>query len=385
MKLFKSKNKSIESNIPANAHPCLLGDQVIKQGAGELAKQIRGLVSVTNDIYNELYLSTLHRFAEFCQIMPLNETGDNFSLLTQQLKLCIGTLQLRRGLLLPKGASSETIAEQEPLWTFALFSASLLYQIYEIQDDRQIFLYNAQGECIGLWHPISGPLYEPNTYFTIEWKDSEKFANTTLMASIATRVIDAGIIHWLSQEYTLLDLWWNAITTHDTNNFYIKIVQEAIEKLNLTPVKPLNKNTTPHNKTLNIQDQSPNTERPYESIDELGNTTIVSSLLAFLENNYPQGEKEINWLRIKHGLLIRSNMVDEFLKANKNIYHNKNQFIELIKSSLVAENNQYQVCFRPMAYDDRRIIEGFIIKEELLNEPLKNVPINSQFKPAIKM
>lgn len=383
MKLFKSKNKPIESNIPANAHSCLLGDHVIKQGAGELAKQIRGLVSVTNDIYNELYLSTLHRFAEFCQNMPLNEAGDPYSLLIQQLKLCIAVLQIRRGLLLPQGASAETIAEQEPLWTFALFSTSLLYQIHKVQEDRQIFFYNAQGERIGLWHPISGSLYEPNTYFTIEWKSAEKIVNNTLMASLATRMIDAPIIRWLSQEYSLLDLWWNAITTYDSNNFFIKIIHEVLEKTTVNQVKQQNKKHILKDKAVITQNQTTNNVSSSASSEHSDDIEITSSFLIFLEHQYSQDENETNWLRVKHGLLVRSNIIDEFIKANKEVCADKNQFINLIKPSLVEEKNQCQFRFRPLDYGDRRIIEGIILKEEYLNELWKKIPINSEFKPAI--
>ena len=119
--LFKSKEKP-ENTMPKGLSPCLSGDDVIHNAGKELISQIRQLISAPSKIYDDLYVPTLYRFAEFCQAMPWDKESVPYSLLTHQLSLVIAALQLRRGLLLPMNAGAEAMAEQEPQWTCDFFS-----------------------------------------------------------------------------------------------------------------------------------------------------------------------------------------------------------------------------------------------------------------------
>lgn len=78
--------------------------------------QIKTLVSCPPKIYSQLYLSTLSNFIIWCPV----------ELIRARLKLTIAALKIRRGILLPKNAGAETIAAEEPQWTFAIFSSCLL-------------------------------------------------------------------------------------------------------------------------------------------------------------------------------------------------------------------------------------------------------------------
>lgn len=385
MPLFKLKNKSMEHTVPTDAYRCLVGEQLTQQqGVGHLLMQIRSLISVTNEIYADLYLKTLHGVAEFCQAMPVNEANKPYSLLTQQLERCVDVLQTRRGLMLPKNASAETMAEQEPLWTYALFSVGLLYQLYTVQEDRQIIMCDVQGGRKRVWHPLCGTLYEPHTYFKIEWKPSTgQISNTTLMATLAARLINPQTLGWLAQEHSLLQVWWDAITTQDSKNPLINIIQKD-GNLTTSQEKPHPQNVTQNLKNATPQEQQSNEPLPGPDND-LKTEAITESFLKFIEDNYFHNNTKNKWIRVEGGLLVSLQSVDDFLQAHQALCKDKNQFIENIKPALIEINNQHHFCFRPLAYDDRRIIEGFVFKEALLNAQWKSIPIDSVFHLEAKL
>lgn len=78
--------------------------------------EIKNLVSCPDKIYSQLFLATLSQFIIQCPVETLKE----------RLKLSIAVLKLRQGILLPKNAGAEAIADQDAQWTYALFTASLL-------------------------------------------------------------------------------------------------------------------------------------------------------------------------------------------------------------------------------------------------------------------
>lgn len=357
MKLFKSKNREQYSEVmPLQGQPCLSGDDVINNSAKDLVTKIHSLVSVTDTIWQELYLATLYRFAEFCQAMPNEENGEPYTLLKQQLNLIIAALILRRGLLLPKNSEAEKIAEQESRWTFAVFSAALIYQIHRIQTDRRIILYNKQGDLDSLWHPLSGSLCFPNHFYRVIWNlSSTAIPAVEFNTALIARLLPTKVIHWLSQDVTLLTVWWQSISEReDENNPILKIILHAAQELNWkSPEAPTNENN--------------------KSNDP------IAALLNYVEA-YPQDS--LAWVQVEQGLLISKAVLQKFLSESKT-HQNINDFIENNKHLLSNKNQSYLLTYRPQAYEDRRIIEGIIIKSEFLNNFWQQKVIDIGFKPAI--
>lgn len=77
--------------------------------------EIKNLVSCPPKLYSQLYLTTLSNFIIHCPAALIN----------RRLQITIAVLKLRRGMLLPKNAATETIAAEEAQWSYALFSACL--------------------------------------------------------------------------------------------------------------------------------------------------------------------------------------------------------------------------------------------------------------------
>jgi hypothetical protein len=350
MSLFKF-NKHKVGDIQTGLFPCLSGDDVINNSAKNSVQHIRNLISAPSDVYNKLYLTTLYRFAEFCQSMPWDEDDDPCSLLTEQLRICTAALKLRQGLLLPENSDAEIIAMQEPQWTYAIFSTSLIFLLGRIQEDRQIILYSASGECIGQWHPIIGNLYEHDAYFSIEWHPSVILSSEALQSAIVTRIVSPSVIRWLAQNSTLFLCWWNAITKgfKEEHNPIIAVMDEALE--------------------FNCR----NVEK--DKVEESQN--LINHLLDYLSQK--QNVENSYFLRIESGLLVCNNLLDEFVTTQRGL-QDKSKFIEIIQSALIKKDNQFYFRYRPKAFEDRHFLEGIIIKEEFLDESWKQRPINQQFQ-----
>src|SRR5579871_5093084 len=119
--------------VSAGLSACLSGQKVIElTHIKHYVNEIRNLVSASHEVYDALYLATLYRLAEFCQAMPFSHMQFNvpYGMLKRQLTLTIAVLKIRRGKLLPKNAGTETISAEDAAWTYALFSSSLLCDIY---------------------------------------------------------------------------------------------------------------------------------------------------------------------------------------------------------------------------------------------------------------
>src|SRR5262245_7103673 len=222
--------------------PCLSGEIIAKVSAlRPYFNALKQLISAPEDIYAELYLTTLHRFCEFCQAMPamMTQTAaqEPYGLLKQQLNLTIATLKLRRGKMLPPNSDSETIAAQEPLWTYAIFTASLLAYIQHIQTDRTIELYKDKNDLLGTWHPLADSLYEPNTHYLLLAQPHHVNIHTCeFRAALIGKIIPSVALRWLADSPEVFTVWWEAMVEEKIENVLTRLIQEAAEKINYAPL-----------------------------------------------------------------------------------------------------------------------------------------------------
>lgn len=380
MRLWWFQRNEYACSSPAGLFPCQSGKQLLEKAAPYYVTAIRNLVSAPNKLYETIYFETLCRFAECCQSMPLNQISEDYSLLVQHLKRCLCALKYRQKYLLPRNADSETIAEQEPQWTYAIFSASLCYQLHHIQQDRRIILHNVRGEPIGQWQSFENKLYEPNRYFSLEWGEvSSAITVDEIISSLVKQIVPATVIQWLSQNTTLFALWWDAIKGMDSGTILSSIIQEAVNALDTKKIEVLNEKDKAI-ASVEIAANLPASTHTNEQIE----INPVELLLTHLADLTSASDNEIHWLRIDHGLFVSSTSLNDFVIQNKQ-YKNSHQLINLINPALVDNAGEYYWQYRPKAFEDRRVLDGIVLKEDVLSETWKNQPINSEFQPAIKL
>lgn len=165
-----------------------------------LLEHIWQRTSLSRRQFRSLYLAPLERYAELVQQFPASEAHHHAwpgGMLDHGLEIVAYALKLRQSHLLPAGASPEAQAAQAEAWTAGTAYAALLHDIGKIAVD----LHVEQADGV-VWHPWHGPLRQP---YRFRYRtDREYRLHGAATGLLYTRVLDAGILDWLS-DYQ--DLW----------------------------------------------------------------------------------------------------------------------------------------------------------------------------------
>lgn len=367
--------------------PCLTGDDVINNGAQHLLTELRLLISAPAVIYQKLYVPVLYRFAEFCQAMPLNQNSAPYSLLLRQLTQSIAALKVRRGLLLPPNESAETIAKEEAQWTFAVFTAALLYPLPALLSNKQVNLYQKkQNGNHHPWNPLEGSFYSRAAYYSIEWISPPQISWVAFMEVLIPQLMAPPALHWLKQNTRLFNRWWQAITVEQSGNTLSSIVEKAIQLLNSVPddttsaTLPIDTVRPQNNLAIEQATSDVCTENSENSTNSQDNDIKITLelLFKFLDELIPNSQS-LDWLRVAEGLLINKNTLYRFLKQYRES-ETLEHFINVIKSALYTHDNRYEFRYRHIVYENRRRVDGIILKEEVLPEHWKNQARTTDFK-----
>ncbi|MFZ5534149.1 MAG: MobH family relaxase [Pseudomonadota bacterium] len=165
-----------------------------------LLEHIWQRTSLSRRQFRSLYLAPLERYAELVQQFPASEAHHHAwpgGMLDHGLEIVAYALKLRQSHLLPAGASPEAQAAQAEAWTAGTAYAALLHDIGKIAVD----LHVEQADGL-VWHPWHGPLRQP---YRFRYRtDREYRLHGAATGLLYTRVLDAGILDWLSDYH---DLW----------------------------------------------------------------------------------------------------------------------------------------------------------------------------------
>jgi hypothetical protein len=199
---------------------------------------IKNLVSCPNKIYRRLYITALYHLAEFCQAMPYSEKefNGNYGFLIRQLNLALAALKLRRGVFFPKNAGAEAIAAEEAQWTYAIFSGSLVKNLYQLQENREVGRYQLQGDLIGMWSPLVESLYRKSFYYSMRFVLPKSLKKRDIfMAALSQHIFPSLAISWLSANTYLFNLWWDVVLHQAAaDNDIETIIQLAAEKMEIS-------------------------------------------------------------------------------------------------------------------------------------------------------
>lgn len=166
----------------------------------KLLEHIWQRTSLSRRQFAALYQAPLERYAELVQHFPASEAHHHAypgGMLDHGLEIVAYALKLRQSHLLPAGAPPEAQAAQAEAWTAGTAYAALLHDLGKIAVDLHVEY--ADGR---IWHPWHGPLQRP--YRFRYRKDREYRLHGAATALLYTRVLDPGILDWLS-DYP--DLW----------------------------------------------------------------------------------------------------------------------------------------------------------------------------------
>lgn len=396
----------------AGLHPCLTGEAIVSRPEFKRRwHELRSLVSAPATLYLSLYETTVLRLMAFCQAMPQDmQLPQPYSLLSTALDTAIAALKRRRGKALPNHSNSETIAEQEALWTYAVFTAALWANWPDLQADRTIVLYKSEPEWIGLWHPVAGCLYEPKTFYKIISKPHPTMVNSTAcLTSVLGKIIPAVAYRWLSSQFAVWSAWWEILThTAGERNELTSLIypgntsaqvavsqQPTASSVSVeieSTSEPLDEedDSEPESITQETVNEK-NSASTAEKSDEIPKTVDSEQALADLNqwivrHSSPTGAGHgKKWfVRIQAGVLIRLSSLSKFIQEYSN-YDSPEALLEPLASYLKKEDDQWLFRYHFVYGQVEEVVQGIILLKKGLCQTLKDFPDESQFIQGLSL
>jgi len=203
---------SPQSSAPGLLPVCAAGE-LLAQHTG-LIKNIRQLVGVPVSHWEALYLPLLTALADFAQSLPASEAhhhADAGGLLRHCLETAHRALTIRRGMLLPHGASAEDISRLQDVWTYATASAALLHDLGKPLVDQRVQLYDRNRQPIGAWKPLQGPMRA--TAYRVEFVRDRKYRfHSKLPPLLVHHLVPDTALQWLADDSGVFDAWLATIS-----------------------------------------------------------------------------------------------------------------------------------------------------------------------------
>ena len=185
-----------------------------------LLRQIHRLLSVPAIPLNELYQTAIVNYARFVQQLPASEAHHHSGpggMLDHALEVVTHALTIRRGYLLPPGANPERLAQEQDLWTYAVFSAALLHDIGKPVVDQCITLFDAKRHPLGHWDPWQGSMVERGLWYRVDFvRKRNHRLHERVGPLLARMILPSTGISWLASNPEVLTQWIAAISG-DTN------------------------------------------------------------------------------------------------------------------------------------------------------------------------
>lgn len=409
LKLFKKKPQPQE--IQQQNHLDNLGLFLI-QGAENLLDdpsfqtylyELKQLVSVTQNPYQSLYLSLVYKFAEFVQGLPdmQNSAYDHHKgLLKHAFVRALTALKYRRGYMLPVGADTETCYKQQEIWTYAIFTAALLKDIWQIAAFYKIMIFDPIGNRQYIWQPLSGISLPKERYYRFEYQGMSELSRGGLNTLLIKKIISDVGFHWLYQDESLFRHWFNYLNGILTpQNTIAEIIQKAEDSLSLTPEHDKNSALESNAEKENIVESTPKTKsyniEISDKINEIKTSEeepdIVEAFIDWVKQGIKNNSLTINqnesWMhRVEEGFLIMPMALEKFLAENSrylSLFKDSKKdhlliFIQKIQSAngFVPNNTgSYLHQFYVGEWKDRNVLQGVLLKHHLI-EVLDTSPIN---------
>lgn len=164
----------------------------------KVINDIKQVVNAPEVIFNNLYRSLINQLVRYAQILPVNNEARMGSIMDEGLL---------RGLFALQVLQRESTKEPEPLISYVVFSASLLFDVGFMTGNRTINLVDKQGTFISNWLPYSGPM-TANGYYKIRRGGGVPPWLCRRMAVLLARQIMPQVgFNWIAGDAYALNLW----------------------------------------------------------------------------------------------------------------------------------------------------------------------------------
>jgi len=175
----------------------------------EIVDKLRQYFGVPESVWASTHEQLIRNFARRVQLLPASEADHHTEpggLLRYALETVNHAMKVRRGYMLPNGASTECISEQQEIWNFAVLCSVLLHDIGKSITDVAISLQDEKGSesqwLLACGDIPAGVSYRPE--FCQERRDK---SHQSVQLLVTGQIIPKTAIQWLSQYPEVFNLW----------------------------------------------------------------------------------------------------------------------------------------------------------------------------------
>lgn len=227
LKLLNSRRPSAGTEIPRGrlatpppeSFPVLSAQELLALHQ-QLVGQMRQQAGVPVAHWNALYEHLLHNFASFVQQLPASEAHhhrDAGGLLQHGLDTALKALTIRRGVLLPTGATSEHLANKQDVWTYATATAALLHDLGKPVVDQAVALFDADGQAAGSWNPLAGPIPATAAAYAVSFVRGRRYRLHPRLPPLLVQFIVPPIgLEWITKDLDVFEAWLATISGGDS-------------------------------------------------------------------------------------------------------------------------------------------------------------------------
>jgi integrating conjugative element relaxase (TIGR03760 family) len=187
------------------AHKLLLQDKKRQ----ELIHHIQKHLALSNRDYKEIAQPLIETMASFFQYLP--DTSLYYSHRGGLLDLALNRTEAALALmhqLIVRTTESEPLSEQQKLWLYAVFSASLLTGTGKLYGEYKVNLYDKDGQFMQVWLPIHHNMNEQGEFYDFEFtRDINESGRTHVTVTLATRLMPEQGLIWLSSDPVVFYTW----------------------------------------------------------------------------------------------------------------------------------------------------------------------------------
>lgn len=295
--------------------------------------------------YKLYYVPVLHSFAEFAQNLPATKHGLYYShrggVLDQGIERTINVIEAINPLL--KEFSEDESEEKKELWRYAVYTASLLFDVGKIFT-KTIVTLRQRTKRIKIWNPFEGAMSEfashYSYHFSTDNNDMLRRQTTPLLAmSLMPKIgftwlsTDKDILRaWfalLQEDYRQVDAWLSTIPLIDASmlDSYFTRYEKELSKMDLSgvfkdPLQSLKSAETykapPQRGIFSAQGEG---KFSAETKKTTFSTVAGEAFLAWLKQNVGNEKVSVNMPNsgvhvIGDGVLLLEKIFKDFVKEN---------------------------------------------------------------------
>lgn len=231
---LKEQGTARSIHLPVRPSQELLASKIVSQ----IVKNLPLLLDIPSAEYNRFYVPALVNFVEFVQELPVyKSTTYNYLGGARDLGIARAYVVTEHYLKnkLSKGSLSQH-AEKTPLWTYALFTAGLFYQLGYIYTNLCVMLCNEKKYAIQRWNPFEGPMSPVGYYYRYCFDSVNRDLHAARVTPLLAEKLMGKNFKWIFDDKDVSE-YWIAILQNDerAGGLFAKNVMMAEDQLVQNP------------------------------------------------------------------------------------------------------------------------------------------------------